>query len=104
MDVRPGGVWRFVMRGPDGVDYDNRIVFLEIVKPERLVYAHDSDKEDDPERFRVTATFAQQGGKTQLTLRMLFASTAQRDKTIEFGAIEGGTQTLERLEAYLATM
>ena len=38
MDVRPGGVWRFVMHGPDGVDYQNKIVYIEIVKPERLVY------------------------------------------------------------------
>ena len=36
MDVRPGGVWRFVMHGPDGVDYNNKIVYIEVVKPERL--------------------------------------------------------------------
>ena len=40
IDVRPGGIWRFVMHGPDGVDYENRIVYNEIVKPERLVYSH----------------------------------------------------------------
>ena len=34
-DMREGGVWRFVMHGPDGRDYDNRITFDEIVKPER---------------------------------------------------------------------
>jgi uncharacterized protein YndB with AHSA1/START domain len=104
MDVKPGGVWRFVMHGPDGVDYDNRIVFLEIVKPDHLVYAHASDKEDDLEQFQVTVTFTPQGGRTQLTPRMLFASTAQRDKTIEFGAIELGKQSLGRLEAHLAKM
>ena len=36
MDVRPGGVWRFVMHGPDGIDYQNKIVYIEVVKPERL--------------------------------------------------------------------
>ncbi len=36
IDVRPARVWRFVMHGPDGVDYENRIVYEEIVKPERL--------------------------------------------------------------------
>ena len=40
MDVRPGGVWRFVMHGPDGVDYPNKIVYREVVRPERLVYSH----------------------------------------------------------------
>ena len=39
-DMRPGGVWRFVMHGPDGRDYENRITFDEIVRPERLVYHH----------------------------------------------------------------
>ena len=38
MDVRPGGVWRFVMHGPDGIDYQNKITFLEIVSPEDRVY------------------------------------------------------------------
>jgi uncharacterized protein YndB with AHSA1/START domain len=33
MDVKPGGVWRFVMHGPDGTDYKNKIVFIEVVRP-----------------------------------------------------------------------
>jgi uncharacterized protein YndB with AHSA1/START domain len=55
MDVRPGGVWRFVMHGPDGVDYQNKIVFIEVVKPERLVYDHVSGP-----KFHVTVTFTEQ--------------------------------------------
>jgi len=47
-DFRPGGVWRFVMRGPDGRDYQNRITFEEIVPPERIVYRHGGS--DDVER------------------------------------------------------
>lgn len=98
MDVRPGGVWRFVMHGPDGVDYKNKIVFVEIVPPERLVYDHVSGP-----LFQMTVTFAEQDGKTRLTARMLFESAEARDKVIqEFGAVEGLNQTLERLEAYLA--
>src|SRR5271155_4603713 len=38
MDVRPGGVWRQVMHGPDGIDYPNESVFLDVVQYERLVY------------------------------------------------------------------
>lgn len=52
MDVRPGGVWRFTMHGPDGVDYKNKIVFIEIAKPARIVYDHVSGP-----KFQVTATF-----------------------------------------------
>jgi uncharacterized protein YndB with AHSA1/START domain len=39
-EIKAGGEWRFTMHGPDGRNYPNRIVFHEIVKPERLVYAH----------------------------------------------------------------
>jgi uncharacterized protein YndB with AHSA1/START domain len=97
MDVRPGGVWRFVMHGPDGVDYQNKIVFVEIVKPELLVYSHVSGP-----KFRMTVTFEDHGGKTMLTMRMLLESAAEREKVVrEVGAIEGAKQTLERLAAHL---
>lgn len=100
MDVRPGGVWRFVMHGPDGVDYQNKIVYAEIVKPERIVYSHVSGPQ-----FQVTATFAEHGDKAKLTVRMLFESAAQRDKVAkEFGAVEGLNQTLGRLEKQLMKM
>ena len=102
MDVRPGGVWRFIMHGPDGTDYDNKIVYSEIVRPERLVYDHGSDKEDDPGQFHVTVTFAKEGDRTRLTMRLLFASTEARDAVIEFGAVEKGNQTLECLAEHLA--
>jgi uncharacterized protein YndB with AHSA1/START domain len=102
MAVEPGGVWRFVMHGPDGVDYDNTIVFIEVVRPERLVYSH-SGKAGEPIEFHVTATFEDQGGKTLLTMRSVFATQAERDRVVkEFGAIEGAHQTLERLAHYLS--
>ena len=103
MDVRPGGVWRFIMHGPDGVDYPNKIVYVEIVKPERLVYNHFSEDVDEPGQFHVTMTFAEQAGKTVLSMQMLFETAAERDRVVkEYGAIEGGEQTLDRLAAYLA--
>lgn len=102
MDMRPGGVWRFVMHGPDGVDYQNKVVYVEIARPERLVYNHSSGEEGDPGEFQVTVTFNEQGGKTEVTLRMLFKSAAGRDKIIQLGAIEGAHQTLDRLAEYLA--
>ncbi|HYV90213.1 MAG TPA: SRPBCC family protein [Chitinophagales bacterium] len=102
MDVRPGGVWRFIMHGPDGVDYPNRIVYTEIVKPERLVYEHDSDKENDPGQFHVTITFGEQGGKTKLIMHSIFKSAEALEEVKKFGAVEGGNQTLNRFEEYLA--
>lgn len=105
MDVRPGGVWRFIMHGPDGTDYPNKIVYTEVVTPERLAYDHSGDGDDDDARFQVTVMFVHRGGKTELTMRMLFASAAERDKTVEdFGAIEGANQTLDRLAEHLTKM
>ena len=102
MDVRVGGVWRFIMHGPDGTDYPNRIVYREIVKPERLVYDHSDDKGND--HFQATVTFVTQGKRTQVTLRAVFDTAQARGAKVKFGAVEGGQQTLARLEQHLAAM
>jgi uncharacterized protein YndB with AHSA1/START domain len=100
MDVRPGGVWRHVMRGPDGTEYPNEIFYLEVVKPERLVYDHLSEPQ-----FQTTVTFAEQEGKTKVTARMLFESATLRNKVAtEHHAVEGLHQTLERLAEQLIRM
>ncbi len=102
MDVRPGGVWRFVMHGPDR-DYQNKITYLEVVKPERLVYKHGGEKEVEPVNFQVTVTFMEQDRKTRVDMRMVFPSANARDYVIKtYGAVEGLNQTLGRLEEYLA--
>ena len=97
-DMRPGGIWRFVMHGPDGVDYKNESVFVEVVKPERIVFRHVSGPQ-----FQVTATFAEQAGKTKLTFQMLFETAAECDK-VKVYAVEANNQNLDRLEAQLAKM
>lgn len=100
MDVRPGGEWDFIMHGPDGTNYKNKIVYREVVRPERLVYDHLSFPP-----FRVTVIFEEQGQKTKLHMQMLFETAAIRTSTIEtFGAIEGMNQTLGRLEQLLPKM
>lgn len=104
MDVRPGGRWRFIMHGPDGKDWSNRVVYHEVVEPERLVYLHGEDVDDDPGAFHVTITFDDLGGRTRVTQKMVFATAAQRAGVEQFGAVELGKQTLEKLAAYLKTM
>jgi uncharacterized protein YndB with AHSA1/START domain len=103
MDVRPGGRWRHTMHGPDGTNYSNASVFKEVVKPERIVYSHGGGKEDGPGvSFEATWTFEAVGEKTRLTGRSVFATTAMRELVVkEYGAIEGGKQTLARLDQYL---
>jgi hypothetical protein len=53
---------------------------------------------------KVMATLEDRGGKTLLSLRMLVGSAGQLEAMKKFGAVEGGTQTLDRLEHYLAGM
>jgi uncharacterized protein YndB with AHSA1/START domain len=104
MDVRVGGRWRFIMHGPDGTDYPNRMVYQEVVRPERLVFLHGEDVDDDPGAFHVTITFDDLDGRTRVTQRMLFATAAQKAGVVQFGAVELGKQTLDKLAAYLPTM
>jgi uncharacterized protein YndB with AHSA1/START domain len=103
MDVRVGGQWIFVMHGPDGTDWPNVITYQEVTPPSGLRYLHGDDKE--PDMFNVTVTFDDEGGKTALTMRAVFKTAAARDFVVrERGAIEGGKQTLARLDAYVRTL
>jgi len=106
MDVRPGGVWKHVMRGPDGIEYPNQSAFQEVVKSERIVYTHaGGTKGRKGACFGSTWTFEDLGGKTRLTMRLLFASKDERDRVVkEYGAAEGAKQTLDRLGEHLPQM
>jgi len=97
MDVNAGGEWEFILHGPDGTDYKNKCVFIEVKSPERIVYDHISGP-----KFRSEITFDALGMKTLLTMRMLFDSAEELEKTIKtFGADEGLKQNIERLKTYL---
>jgi uncharacterized protein YndB with AHSA1/START domain len=107
MDFRVGGAWEHVMHGPDGANYPNKSIFKEIVPLERITYSHGGGREEGPgASFNATWTFeAVEGGKTRLTGRLVFPSAEARDFVVkEFGAIEGGKQTLERASEYVASM
>ena len=104
-DFRPGGIWRFVMHGPDGRDYQNRITWDEIARPERLTYHHGGDEDVEPVEFRTVVTFEAVGGKTRLTLRAEFPNAEERDRVVrDYGADEGAKQTVGRLAEYVAQM
>ena len=107
MDVRPGGVWKHVLRGPDGAEYPNRSVFTEVTKPERLVLSNGGGRQGAPSvDFVATWTFdTVAAGQTKVTIRMVFPTAAARDTVVrEYGAIEGGKQCLERLAEHLPKM
>jgi uncharacterized protein YndB with AHSA1/START domain len=101
MNVRVGGEWRFMMHGPNGMNFPNRITYTEITVPERLCFRHGDY--DNPDRFQVTVTFEEADGKTRLTMRQLFPTNADKEKVVrEFGAVEGANQHLDHLEQYVA--
>lgn len=101
-DFRPGGVWRFVMHGPDGTDYPNEITFVEITPPERLVYAHG---DDGAPHIQDIVTFTEEVGRTRVTMRLVFPSAEIHDAVVrEHSALDGAQQTLNRLAQHLTTM
>lgn len=101
-DFKPGGEWRFVMHGPDGRDYQNRITFDEIVRPERIAYRHGGGDDAEPIHFQNVITFEDLGGRTRITMNALFPSKEARDFVIrDHQADEGGRQTLGRLAQFV---
>ena len=99
LDVRPGGAILIHMRAPNGEVHPMTGVFREIVEPERLAIAVDDADGNRLLEGLTTVTFAEQGGKTTLTLQTRavgFVAIAAR--MIE-GMEAGWTQSLERLEA-----
>ena len=103
-DFRPGGVWRFVMHGPDGRDYQNRVTYEEIVPGERIVYRHGGGGDDvEPVQFKTTVSFEDLGGKTRITWHGQFPSAQERARVIkDYGADKGLEQTMARLADYVA--
>ena len=101
---KPGGLWRHTMIGPDGAEYPNVTRFEEIAALERIVYTNGGGRKGAKgESFRATWTLKAVGDKTELTLRMVFATAEARDRIVkEYDAIEGGKQTLGRLAEHLA--
>jgi uncharacterized protein YndB with AHSA1/START domain len=96
MDFRPGGAYRFVMRGPDGRDYPFHGVYREIVEPERIVFTAIIDNAPGNELL-TTVTFAEHGGKTRLTVQQTVPT-----EPYARGQKQGWTESLERLADYLA--
>lgn len=95
-DPKPGGSWRFVMHGPDGTDYRNESRFIEVAEPERIVFRHITGP-----LFQATATFADEGGGTRITWRMLF-DTVEAYEKVKVYAVDANEENFDRLEALLA--
>src|SRR5215467_7742681 len=101
VDLRVGGGFRFVLRGPDGREMGMRGVYKEIVPPERSVHMESFD--DYPGESQVTAVLVEQGGKTTLTATILYPSREVRDIVLKSGMEHGAAESYEKLAELLAS-
>ena len=101
VDLRVGGGFRFLLRGPDGRQMGMRGVYREIVPPERPVHMESFD--DYPGESQVTAVFTEQGGRTTLTATVLYPSREVRDMVLKSGMEHGAAESYDRLAELLAS-
>src|SRR5579871_2894607 len=100
-EFRAGGVWEFVMHGPDGTDYQEWISWIDIAAPERIELVH-GEYRDDPNAFESVITFELEGAATRIEMRTVFPTRELRDEAVEkYHVVEGGRQTLDKLAAYV---
>jgi len=97
-DPKPGGHWRYVMRGPDGREYKNHTVFLNLAKPERIVLEHISGPQ-----FLVLVILEEQEDRTRVTFRQTFRSAADCGQWKPI-CVPANEQNLDRLESELKKM
>lgn len=100
MDFRIGGTWTYTMHGPDGTDYPNHVAYTSIVPERNIAYDHGTHP-DQPALFKALISFEPRGNETRVSLRLTLGSAAERPGYVAFGAVEGGYQNLERLNAFL---
>ncbi len=101
VDLKVGGGFRFVLRGPDGKDMGMRGVYREIVRPERSVHMESFD--DFPGEAQVTSVFVEKDGKTTLTATVLYPSQEVRDAVVQSGMEHGAAESYDRLAELLAS-
>jgi len=107
MDLRPGGRWRHVMRSPDGQEYKFDFVFVEVVKPERLVWQNaDYGKNipGGPPTCQNKVTLEDHGQQTRWRLVARFNSLTERDLAVKMGFTGMIGVSNDRLAAYLPKM
>ena len=107
LDVRPGGANLIVMRSPEGQEFPNRGVYLEVVKNERLVITDAYTRAWEPSEkpfMTVVLTFDDEGGRTRYTARARHWTAADRETHEKMGFHEGWGQTTSQLEALVKSL
>jgi len=100
IDLKVGGAWRSVLRGPGGREMGMRGVFQEIAPPERFASTESFD--DYPGESLNTLVLSEQGGKTTLTITVQYQSQETRDAVIKSGMEHGAAECYDKLAELLA--
>jgi uncharacterized protein YndB with AHSA1/START domain len=95
MDVKTGGVWRFVQRDADGNEFAFHGVYHEI-SPQRLVQTFEFEGMPGHVLLEI-CTFEDIDGKTKLTEKSVYESVEDRDGMLKSGMKEGAIETMDRL-------
>lgn len=103
IDLKVGGAYRYVWRGPDGADMGMRGVYREIVPPERLVATEKFDEPWYPGEALDTLVLVEQGGRTTLTTTVLYESREARDTALKSGMEQGVAASYDNLAELLAS-
>ena len=97
IDLRVGGAWRFVGRGPEGQFPAFHGVYREIDAPGRLVYTEIFEPFPDVESV-VTQILTGEGSKTRLTVTSSYPSLEVRDMVLKTGMEKGAALSYDRLD------
>ena len=111
IDLRPGGIFRTLMRGPDGQEITNVGCFLEIVPNRRLVWTvalepgfRPSNPTFDVPAFTAVITIEPHGNGTKYRALAMHKDEASRDAHARMGFSEGWGKALDQLVAHARTM
>jgi uncharacterized protein YndB with AHSA1/START domain len=96
MEVKPGGVWRFVQHDREGREYAFHGVYHAILSPERIVSTFEFEDASGHISLE-TALFEEHDGRTKLTGKSVFQSVEDRDEMLKAGMEEGLAETMDRL-------
>lgn len=107
IDLRPGGFFRSVMRGPEGQEIEGASCYLEIVPHERLVWTDAllPGYRPSPEPFfTAVILFEAVGDKTRYTALALHKNEEDRKQHEEMGFHEGWGAAADQLAALLEAL
>jgi uncharacterized protein YndB with AHSA1/START domain len=106
MDLRPGGLWRHVMRFPDGHELHMNFVFVEVDPPKRIAWRDvgRDQRTGGPPSCLITVTLEEMGARTRWNMVARFDSIAERDGALAMGFIRPIAASNDRLVDYLGSL